>query len=297
MTINMTYGILGGDLRNIELSKLLAKEKNIVYTYGLEKVLLQKQKNENIFLCDNIEELEKTEIIVTSIPLSKDGIYLNMPLSDKKVEIKSIFPVLSGKLVFSGSISNEIAEKLNKRGVEFIDVMKNEEFAILNTIPTAEETIKIVIENTKTTIHNKNCLILGYGRLGKILAKKFSGLDVNVTCVTNDIIEKAWCNAYGYNQIKFVDIKNNANILENYDIIINTIPKIILKDELRAVAKDTLIIDLASKPYGIDRNIVKEENLNFIEALGLPGKSAPITVAENIKQIVQYTLIEKKIIV
>ena len=33
-----------------------------------------------------------------------------------------------------------------------------------------------------------------------------------------------------------------------------------------------LVIDLASKPYGIDRKIVEQEKLNFIEALGLPRK-------------------------
>ena len=59
------------------------------------------------------------------------------------------------------------------------------------------------------------------------------------------------------------------------------------------ISKQTLIIDLASKPYGIDRDIVKREKLNFIEALGLPGKRAPITVSENMKRIIDKVLDEK----
>ena len=76
--------------------------------------------------------------------------------------------------------------------------------------------------------------------------------------------EKAWAIAYGQNIVN-----SNINLYE-YDIIVNTIPKDILKEKLRKVNKETLIIDVASKPYGIDRKIVEEEKLNFIEALALP---------------------------
>ena len=35
--MNIIYGILGGDKRNIKLAQLLAKENDMLYTYGLEK--------------------------------------------------------------------------------------------------------------------------------------------------------------------------------------------------------------------------------------------------------------------
>ena len=146
----------------------------------------------------------------------------------------------------------------------------------------------------KKIIHNSNCLIMGYGRIGKVLAKKLNGLSINVDCLVSDNIEKTWCRVEGYNYIEFKNIKNKSDLLKKYDIIINTIPKIILTEELKEIRKDTLIIDLASKPYGIDRNIVKQENLNFIEALGLPGKSAPITVAENMYELIKNVLVEKQ---
>ena len=43
-------------------------------------------------------------------------------------------------------------------------------------------------------------------------------------------------------------------------------------NQLKEIRKETLVIDLASKPYGIDRKIAEQEKLNFIEALGLPRK-------------------------
>lgn len=291
----MKYGILGGDFRNIELAKLLAKDENILYTYGLEKELYQKQEYKNILICNNIKELEKAQVIITAMPLSKDGVNLNMPLYDEKIKINDILKIMGKKLVFSGNLSKETLNRFSSFNIDVVDIMKIEEFAILNAIPTAEETIKIIIENMKKMIHNTKCLIMGYGRIGKVLAKKLSGLSVNVTCLVSNDIEKTWCEVDGYSWIEFKNIKDNNIILKKYDIIINTIPRIILTHELSEVQKDTLVIDLASKPYGIDRKVVKKEKLNFIEALGLPGKSAPITVAENMKKIIDNVLSEKNV--
>ena len=291
----MRYGILGGDYRNIELVKLLAKEKNIVYTYGLEKEI-QKLESDNIIICNDIKELQDTDIVITAIPLSKDSININMPLgiNGKKIKIDEALKIMGKKLVFTGSISSEILRKFKLYNIEILDIMKNEEFAVLNAIPTAEETIKIIIANTKKVLHNTNCLIMGYGRIGKVLAKKLNGLSVNVDCLVSNNIEKTWSIVEGYNYIKFENIKNKSDLLKKYDIIVNTIPKIILTEQLKKIRKDTLIIDLASKPYGIGRNIVKQENLNFIEALGLPGKSAPITVAENMYEVIKNITLEKQ---
>ena len=291
----MIYGILGGDFRNVELVKLLAKEKNIVYTYGLEKEI-QKLESDNIIICDDIGELQDTDIVITSIPLSRDNININMPLNiyGKESKIDEALKVMNNKLIFTGSVSSEILRKFKLYNIEILDIMKNEEFAVLNAIPTAEETIKIIIANTKKVLHNANCLIMGYGRIGKVLAKKLNSLSVKVECLVSDNIEKIWCRVEGYNYIEFENIKNKSDLLKKYDIIINTIPKIILTDELKEIRKDTLIIDLASKPYGIDRSIVKQENLNFIEALGLPGKSAPITVAENMYELIKNTILKRQ---
>ena len=282
-------------IRNVELVKLLAKEKNIVYTYGLEKEI-QKLESDNIIICDDIKELQDTDIVITSIPLSKDNININMPLNiyGKESKIDEALKVMNNKLIFTGSVSSEILRKFKLYNIEILDIMKNEEFAVLNAIPTAEETIRIIMDNTKKVLHNANCLIMGYGRIGKVLAKKLNSLSVKVECLVSDNMEKIWCRVEGYNYIEFENIKNKSDLLKKYDIIINTIPKIILTDELKKIRKDTLIIDLASKPYGIDRSIVKQENLNFIEALGLPGKSAPITVAENMYEVIKNTILKRQ---
>lgn len=264
--MSMNFCIIGGDLRSFFLAKILSKEKQEVKLYGFEKL-------ENFKECEKYDEMIRTsDNIVLPIPFSKDYQYVNMPFSNKDIAIKELFYYLNNKIIFVGNIHQDLKEELHKKHNQVIDFMEKEEFAILNAIPTAEGTIEIILRNTKKILQNSNCLIMGFGRIGKVLAYKLKGLCVKVTCMITSEIEKAWARAYGYETIRIENIQNNCTKLKQYDIIINTIPKVIFKEELKEIKKETLVIDLASKPYGIDRKIVEQEKINFIEALGLPRK-------------------------
>ena len=264
MSIN--FCIIGGDLRSFFLAKILSKEKNEVKLYGFDKL-------ENFKECEKYDEMIRTSNnIVLPIPFSKDNQYVNMPFSNKDIAIREIFYYLENKTIFVGNMHQELKEELHRKHNQVIDFMKKEEFAILNAIPTAEATIEIILKNTKKILQNSNCFIMGFGRIGKVLAYRLKGLSAKVTCMITGEVEKAWAIAYGYETISIENLQKNCTKLKQYDIIINTIPKIILKEELKEFKKETLVIDLASKPYGIDRKIAEQEKLNFIEALGLPRK-------------------------
>ena len=89
------------------------------------------------------------------------------------------------------------------------------------------------------------------------------------------------------------DINSIGENLKKYDVIINTVPHIILNEErLKHVKKDCLLIDLASNPGGIDKTAVKDNQLKFVWALSLPGKVAPTTSAEFIKDTIYNILKE-----
>lgn len=269
----MTFFIIGGDFRNFILAQSLAKDGNKVSIYGFEK--LKENFNEKIDLIKegNLDEIKNSDIIIGPIPFSRDDVTINMTYSDKKISISEIEDLLKNKAVFVGNINNKLKEDWESKNIKVIDIMQKEEFVVLNVIPTVEATIEIILKNNQNKIINgMECLIMGFGRIGKVLAHKLQGLVEDCTCLVTNEVEKAWTIAYGYKNVDLNYIKNKPSNLSKYDIIINTIPQILLKEELRNVNKETLLIDLASKPYGIDRDIVKIENLNFIEVLGLPRK-------------------------
>jgi dipicolinate synthase subunit A len=162
--------------------------------------------------------------------------------------------------------------------------------AILNAIPTAEGAIQIAMEELPITLHNSNVLILGYGRIGKILAKMLHGIGANVYVEARKYADIAWIKSYCYKPVMLNEI---SQIIGDMNLVVNTIPSLILNCELlNKLNKDCLVIDLASKPGGVDFDKAKEFGIKAIWALSLPGKVAPVTAAEFIKNTV-YNIIEE----
>lgn len=288
--MNTNFAIIGGDLRIIKLAKILAQEGNMVYTYGLEKAEELKGES-NIVFCEKLNKaVQNAEIVIGPIPLSSDGKVVNTPFSECTISIRELMHEINAKVLIAGSIAPEIYLLANDEYIEIIDIMKREELAVLNTIATAEGAIEIAISNTNRIIHGSEILILGFGRIGKVLARKLVGLSAQVTCAARKDEDFAWIKAYGY---KATNINTLGENLSQYDMIINTVPHLIVTQErLQYVKKDCLLIDLASNPGGIDKKTAKERDLKLVWALALPGKVAPVTTAEIIKETIYNILKE-----
>ena len=284
------YLVLGGDLRNVKLAKMLADDGNKVYSFGLDRSdeILDDGRIEN---CTNLKSaIEKAQIIIAPIPFSSNGENINAPFSHDKIMIEDLIKQNKGKIFITGSIKDNIKKELDEKYLEVIDIMKRDDLAILNTIATAEGTIEVAIKNTDKILQGSRVLILGFGRVGKIVANKFSKMSAIVTCAARKVSDLAWIKAYGYNSLNINDMLYD---LKEFDIIINTVPQTILRErELKHIDAEALIIDLASSPGGIDGKIAKSMGLNFIWALALPGRIAPSSSAKFIKDTV-YTILEE----
>ena len=284
------YLVLGGDLRNVKLAKMLADDGNKVYSFGLDRSdeILDDGRIEN---CTNLKSaIEKAQIIIAPVPFSSNGENINAPFSHDKIIIEDLIKQNKNKIFITGSIKDNIKKELDEKYLEVIDIMKRDDLAILNTIATAEGTIEVAIKNTDKILQGSKVLILGFGRVGKIVANKFSKLSAIVTCAARKVSDLAWIKAYGYNSLNINDMLYD---LKDFDIIINTVPQTILKEkELKHVNSEALLIDLASAPGGIDGKAAVNMGLNFIWALALPGRIAPTSSAKFIKDTV-YTILDE----
>lgn len=275
--------IIGGDLRIVKLANMLKNNYN-VKTYALENgVEIQNISN-------SIEEcITNADIIISAIPFSKDGVKINTPYSKEEINIEELFSKAKGKTIIAGNITNKIKELAINKNVQIIDILEQEELAILNAVSTAEGAIQIAISNIPKNLCGSNVLIMGFGRIGKILAKMLVGFGANVSCEARKNSDLAWIKSYGYEPIDISNLKNN---LSRFDIIFNTIPSIILdKEKLKQVKEEALIIDLASAPGGVDKEQVEKLNKKYILALALPGKISPESSAEYIKQTLENMFI------
>ena len=132
--------------------------------------------------------------------------------------------------------------------------------------------------------------MLGYGKIGKILSKDLYGMGAQTYAAARKYADLAMIEGHGYEPLPIGILESG---ISDFDIIFNTIPALILDDKiLSKVRKDALIIDLASKPGGVDFEAAKRYGLRVIWALGLPGKIAPITSGAIIKDTIMNIINE-----
>ena len=247
--------IIGGDQRIVQLAEMMSQEGFNVFTYGLERNN-KINKNEKIRKCESLKELiSSADIIVSSIPFTKDGININMPFSDTKVEIKELGKYLKNKTLIAGRIDKSLYEEIPESKV--IDLLEREDLTVLNAIASAEGTIQVAMEETEKTLNGSNILIIGFGRITKVLFNMLKGFGANIYCETTKKENVSWIKAYGYTPIILEDLEQN---LGKFDLIINTAPHIILDDaRLSFLKKDCVIVDVASDPGGVDREAAKKK--------------------------------------
>ena len=170
----------------------------------------------------------------------------------------------------------------NQTGI--YDFYDDEKITILSTISTAEGAIAKAIEETEISLDDANVLVLGFGRVGKMLASKLHAMNANVYVEARKERDLAWIKALGYNSIPLTKLNEN---LCKMDIIFNTVPAMILdKEKLILLNRKILIIDLASKPGGVDFETCKRMKFNASLYSGIPGKVAPRTVATYLKDYI-----------
>ena len=282
--------VVGGDLRIIKVVEILIRDGYKVYTFGMElsEELMDIQELE---MCPTLDEAVKNaRIVLGPIPLTSDRKNLSMPFSNIKLPIEEFAKKIANKTLIAGNYPEAMKKDLKDNNINFIDIAKREEFVVLNAIATAEGTIQIAMEETQRTIHGNKILVIGFGRIGKVLAKMLSGLGAEVYCEARRDDDLAWIKVYGY---KPIHLMNLDNYLDQFDIIINTIPFQVLDDEkLALVRKDVVIIDLASNPGGVDIKAAKNRGLKLIWALSISGKVAPLTSAEYIVETLYHVLKE-----
>lgn len=253
------YSILGSDNRNLKLKELYIQEGNIIQS-----------------------SYKDADVIIGPTPFSKDDIKVNGDTIKCDDLIESM--KFSNKVLYAGSISNNLKAKLRNENIKYVDLLEFEELAILNAIPTAEGAIMEAISGTDITIHSSNCLVLGYGRIGKVLSKMLDGMGANVFCEARKKKDIAMIDCMGYNNVEIEKIDEYINKM---DIIFNTVPFILLdKNRIDNLKPGVLVVDLASVPGGIDFSYAKEKNINVKWALAIPGKVAPLTAAKYYKEII-----------
>lgn len=286
------YLIAGGDMRFAALAEQLADEGSIVYTLGFDAETINSDKP---YIAGNIHDLpDKADYLILPIPVSNDDKYVNTPCSDKSVSLNDTVSLIENNgIVFGGKISPYVNEFFTSHGFTVYDYLYREELSVMNALATAEGALQIALQEQPVILSGEKILILGMGRISKALIRLLSGFGADITIAARKYSDLAWAEVYGCRSIRICELDNSA-IIENADLIFNTVPYPIFgTDLLEKCRKDCLLIDLASKPGGIDIKKAGDLGLRAIWALSLPGKTAPISSGRMISEAIKNILRER----
>lgn len=286
----LTFSYVGGDTRQLYTAAMTAADGFRVRAFGFgcasEELSLHVSEAKSISDC-----VSGAEVIVLPIPYSTDGMTVNSPLSAVKIPLDDIISAAdTGSIILGGRLDDAFIEACKRCGARVFDYFIRPELEIMNAIPTAEGAIELAMANTPHTIHQSRCLVVGYGRIGKLLSEDLRALGADVTATARKHSDLAWIGARGFKSCRTERI---ADIAGGFDIIFNTVPHPVLNFKvLSATRPEVLIIDLASKPGGVDFDTAKELGRRVIWALSLPGKAAPLTAGRIIKNTLMNILEE-----
>lgn len=205
---------------------------------------------------------------------------------DFKLSCDALVEMLSDKnIVFGCNFSKELIYQLGRKNIIYYDLNRNEEFLIYNAFLTAQSALRLMLENTEALLTDKRVLITGFGRVSRALAHTLKGVtpDITVCARKKEQLNEAYCLSY-----KTTTYDKLSDTISNYDIIFNTVPdRIFDKEKISLFKGDAVYVELASSPYGADRNDFEISNKQYILAGGLPGKYTPYSAGKKIAEIIE----------
>lgn len=270
-----SFAVLGGDLRQKYLAQYLSENGFQVNTYG-------EHLDCGVRYSTLKDCIRSSDAVILPLPITKDNKTIYVMEDRESLPISDIFnDDLRRRVVFGGMANEMVLSFMENNHVNFYDYFLMDDMTVKNAFATAEGAIAIAIQNTRTTIYQSKALVAGYGRIGRALTKLLVAFGADVTVAIRNNAQREWANLEGAKTISFEELTEERN----FDLVFNTVPHIIFtKSELTGMDSNTLIIDLASFPGGVDFHQAKSQGINVITASALPSRFSPKSAGNFIAQ-------------
>ncbi len=271
--------LLGGDRREVELYRCWKGAGLRVKMAGFEDCLEVEEEDQVA-----LDYIEMADVLIAPLSGIKANGSVSAAFSSKQPFLVRPYIEAAGSraILLAGSIAPALSSELSSL-IDIYITAEDSELALLNAVPTAEGAIQKAMELSDITLHDSNCLIIGLGRCGLVLARTLTGLGARVSVVLRRRETEAAARIFG---MKVYYGERLAEALLEADFIFNTAPTLILDSSaLESAKSDAVILDLASAPGGTDFQAAQKRGLIALLLPGLPGKVAPRTAGQILSDV------------
>lgn len=275
-----SFGVIGGDRRQLALAESIAEDGFTVYASGFENA----DFSEDVQKADLRKTVSACTVLLLPLPVTTDEAAVKAEYSNHPIVLNEDFAqLLAGHRVFGGMIGKALAACPQLEEVDIKDYYAREDFALRNAAVTAEGAIECAMREYPGTICGSRCLLAGFGRIGSQLAPRLRALGAEVSVTARRSEVAAAIEAIGCHAVPITKLEDGGD----YDILFNTVPAVLFTRRVLSVyPRGTLLIDLSSAPGGVDMEAAKKLGICAVHAFSLPAKVAPRAAGEIIKQTV-----------
>ena len=177
--------------------------------------------------------------------------YILLPMSQGRVSdevARALQGAGQGTWIFAGRPGMPVRTAVRQANLPLVDYFLRPELESLNAVPTAEGCLELLLRLRQRTIWESDFLVLGYGRVGRAVARRLGLLGGRVTVAARSAEQRANARCAGCRAAPLTAL---PRLLPEFDAVINTIPAPVLpRALLQKLPGGALIIDLASLPGG-----------------------------------------------
>ncbi|MDD3409560.1 MAG: dipicolinate synthase subunit DpsA [Eubacteriales bacterium] len=247
--------MIGGDERMLRLAQLCEKD-------GLQTVTLGLQTDDHE-LCG----ITRADVAVLPYPFSLRAgripclTGLTLSLSDALERVKEDALVVTGEGVTIDPPRRQIC------------FAKDDIFQQNNAELSAEGALACAMKEMDGAVWGARCVVIGYGRLGRALARKLTALGAWVIVAARSEEARRLARSEGMQSAELADIGSR---LLRAQAIFNTAPAQVVPNEaLHHVSPGALMLELASAPYGYDQEYAASLGIKTAVLPGIPARYAP----------------------
>lgn len=285
----LRIAVLGGDRREAAAARYFLGQGAQVHLAGMRH---DEALERATFFASAAAAVESCHGILTPVRGMDDDcrLYVEPGAPGVRLDDEVFRRVEPGAVFVVGQVGRGFRRLAAQYGVSYREILARSDFAILNSVPTAEGAIQIAMAESPLTLAGNVSLVLGHGRTGSTLARTLDGMGARVMVASRDPGELAHIGVNGYQAVPFDQLDA---AIGHAEFIFNTVPAPVLTREiLERIKPGAVIVDIASEPGGTDFQACGELGIRATHALGLPGKAAPETAGHVLGAVAERVIAE-----
>lgn len=269
---SLVIAVLGGDEREQEIARLAATTGARVRAFGFP------------FPAVGIDGVEASasaaaavagaRFVLMPIPgIAPDGsLFATQNIVPREELLSQLAPRAHIILGVADAGLRVVAECL---GIGIHEYETDQELMLLRAPAIVEGALKIMIENTRVTLHNTPICIVGLGNIGTVLARTLLALGARVAVAARNPVQRATAYALGAEPLLLAALAEHAH---RFRVFASTVPApVVTADIIDRMQSPALVMDMSAPPGGVDLAYAEKLGHKAVWARAL-GRRAPITV-------------------